>query len=362
MSSSIKKSAADLRGEALGLAAGEGRVTLCDVAAKSGMSLATVSRALNGSDAVARDTALRVRAAADELGFRFNQIGRNLRSTRTFKIGVMLPTLIHPVFAEFLQALEDTARATPYSLSFVTTQYNAANEEQASETLLAHRVDGLILTVANAVKSKLLDKLERERVPFVLVYNQTHSSNSQSVQRPSVSVDNRLAAAHMVQHLLALGHTRVRMISGPFAQSDRARQRYKGYADAMKAAQHQVQLPIELDFLAQDVKAVLQDLMSGRERPSALFCSSDQLALRAMHALHELGISVPDDVSVAGFDGSQMSQWMRPGLATVVQPNADIARAAFDMLTSLLRGERVGASALLHHSLRSGGSVALYRN
>lgn len=329
--------------------------TIREVAAKAGVSLATVSRALNGSAPVRPDKAQRVHSAAQALGFRLNRMGHNLRSTRTRTVGVMLPTLAHPVFAECLQALEAAAREHGHALTFATTGYDPANEERSSEALLSHQVDGLVLTVANAGRSRVLDKLEREGVPYVLVYNEPQRGPR---RRLSVAVNNRQAACHMVQHMLRLGHTRVCMVAGPFAQSDRARLRHLGYLDAMKAAGLPAAPAIELDFMAHDVRPALVDLLGRRQRPSALFCSSDQLAMRVMHALHSLGLRVPQDMGVAGFDGVQMGQWWTPTLSTVVQPTQEIARVAFDLLLASIQGRSSLARATLHHSVRSGDSVA----
>ncbi len=331
------------------------RATIRDVAERATVSVATVSRVLNGSERVTGATAESVRLAAEQLGFRLNSIGRNLRSTKTQTIGVILPTLTHPVFADCLQAIEIAASAAGYSVTIATTSYDPANEEAASERLLRNRVDGLILTVANANKSKLLEKLDRESKPYVLVYNEPTGA---AKHRPSVGVDNRLAAKQITEHIIAAGHRNLRMISGPFAQSDRARSRARGFADAVAHAKLELTEPLQVDFMRTDVRAQLFEAMSARPAPTAFFCSSDQLAMRAMHSLRSLGFRVPDDVSVAGFDGISLGEWLTPALTTVVQPTHEIADTAFGLLKSLIDGERHLGSARLHHTLRIGGTVA----
>ena len=148
------------------------RATIKDVAVSAGVSFATVSRVLNETGLVKPETSKLVMAAARTLGFRPNLMGRNLRSSRTQTLGVMLPTLIHPVFAECLQSIETTARLAQYTIALSTTDYDPLAEEAASEALLSQRVDGVILTVADAASSPVLDKLDAEGVPYVLVFNQ----------------------------------------------------------------------------------------------------------------------------------------------------------------------------------------------
>ncbi len=332
-------------------------MTILDVARSAGVSAATVSRVLNDSARVAPQKARTVRRAAAALGFRPNFVGRNLRAARTRDIGVVLPTLSHPVFAECLQGLELAARAHGHAVLFATTGYEPAQEDRAVELLLQHRVDGMVLTVANAGRSRVLDKLEHEQMPFVLVYNQI-ARTARHAGRPTVSVDNRAAARQMVEHLIALGHGRIAMLAGRFVQSDRARLRHRGYVDAMSAAGLAAPEPMQLAFMVDDARAALHELMQRRGRPTALFCSSDQLAMVAMRDLQRLGWRVPADVSVAGFDGVQLGTLLAPALTTVAQPSAQIAATAVDLLIKMIAGQRLEAPVLLPHTLLQGGSAA----
>ena len=180
-----------------------GRATILDVARRARVSAATVSRVLNASARVSEDVARAVLDAAANLEFRPNLLGRSLRASRSNSIGVVLPTLAHPVFADCLQGLEQAARAADHAVLLATTGYDPAQEDGAIERLLRQRVDGLVLTVADAARSRVLDKLDNERVPYVLVYNELGRRSRKA--RPTVSVDNRAAARQMVEHLLSLG-------------------------------------------------------------------------------------------------------------------------------------------------------------
>jgi DNA-binding LacI/PurR family transcriptional regulator len=161
--------------------------TIKDVAAHAGFSIATVSRAINAPHTVNPVTLDKVRHSIDALNFRPSPLGRQLRGERTRLIGVILPTLANPVFAESLQGIDELTAAQGYRLMLMTTQYDADRERHAIETLREHRVEGLILTVADADTHPLLDELDRAGLLYVLMHNDT-------VRRPSVSVDNRLAA------------------------------------------------------------------------------------------------------------------------------------------------------------------------
>jgi DNA-binding LacI/PurR family transcriptional regulator len=172
-----------------------------------------------------------------------------------------------------------------------------------------------------------------------------------------VGVDNRKAAQQMVAHLVELGHERIEFVAGQFMQSDRSRQRFAGYQDAMQAAWLPTQTPLELPFDSTDVRAELQDLLARRDAPTALFCSNDQLAMTVIRDLRRMGLRVPQDVSVAGFDGVRVGEWMSPVLSTVVQPNADIGRTAVELLLQIIAGEVCMGTATLHHTLRLGGTA-----
>jgi DNA-binding LacI/PurR family transcriptional regulator len=200
----------------------------------------------------------------------------------------------------------------------------------------------------------VLDKLDAEAVPYVLVYNQLGRTHS---RRSTVSVDNRAAARQMVEHLIGLGHRRILMLAGNVRQSDRSRQRVQGYGDAMRAAGLTPLAPIELAFMAPDATAHLGNAIRS-DAPTALFCSSDQLALLAIRDLAALGLAVPADISVAGFDGTSLSALMVPPLTTVVQPSIALGRAAVERAIALLDGTRIAQPTVLSHELRPGATAA----
>lgn len=336
-------------------------VTLADVAEAARVSLATASRVFSHPQLVRESTARRVHEAAERLSFRPNLLGAKLRSQQTRILGVMLPTLENAVFAECWRGIEQAAMAEGYSLMLVTSGYEAARERERVEYLLRHRVDGLVLTVADATRSAVLDQLDAEGVPYVLAYNQALEDGT----RHSVSVDNHISARQGVEALLSLGHRRVAVVSGAFMASDRARQRFAGYEDAMHAYGLQPLPPVSLPSHTASNAAQIGALMRVPDAPTALFCTNDLLAIGVISDLKRLGLQVPGDVSVLGYDGIALGALVEPPLATVLQPNAEIGLQAVTHLLARLHtrlhihgGRAADPITLLPHGLRLTGTVA----
>jgi DNA-binding LacI/PurR family transcriptional regulator len=329
--------------------------TIKDVAAYAGFSIATVSRAINAPHTVNRVTLAKIREAIEALQFRPSPLGRQLRGERTRLVGVVLPTLANPVFAECLQGIDDLAASQGYRLMLMTTQYDAARERHAIETLLAQRVEGLILTVADADTHPLLDELEDDGILYILMHNDT-------VRRPSVSVDNRRAAFDGVRMLIEHGHEHVMMLAGTLAESDRARLRYRGYMEAMLQAGLAPAPALEVDFNADELApSVLAHLTSGPSRPTGLFCSNDRLAMVVMRGLSRAHFAVPEDMSILGFDGLAVGELLSPPLASVCAPNHEIGCAAWRRLMARIEGGDDGESLslTLPHTLRKGATVGV---
>ncbi|MEQ5838996.1 LacI family DNA-binding transcriptional regulator [Paraburkholderia acidicola] len=332
--------------------------TIKDVAAHAGFSIATVSRVINAPHTVNPLTLEKIRRSIDTLNFRPSPLGRQLRGERTRLIGVVLPTLANPVFAECLQGIDDLAAAHGYRLMLMTTQYDADRERHAIETLRAQRVEGLILTVADADTHPLLDELDRDGLLYVLMHNDT-------ARRPAVSVDNRLAAFDGVRMLIAHGHRRILMLAGTLAASDRARLRHLGYAEAMQQAGLAAAPALEIDFNANELApAVLAHLTTGPHRPTALFCSNDLLAMVVMRGLHRARMQVPNDMSILGFDGLAMGELLSPPLASICAPNREIGSAAWRRLIARIDRSAPDTSLALTlpHTLRTGATIAAISN
>lgn len=325
---------------------------LLQVAKLAGVSRATAARAFASPDMVREETRNRVFAASEQLGFRPNHIARQLRTQSSRIIGVLLPSLRNPVFAAQLQAMEDAAQLHGYSLLVATSDYQPQREATIVENMLRQRVEGLVLTVADADNSAVLANLQREAVPLVLVHNAP-----QRIALPAIRVDNRLAVRQATDRLLTLGHRHIAMIAGPMLQSDRARERYQGYCDAMQAAGL---TPAEVIEMPGHTHSDLQTLLPWLTRTpplTALLCTNDLLALSLMGELHRAGYRIPQQLSVVGFDGIEIGRMHYPSLSSVVQPLENMGRLAITHLLAQIAGETPPAEAL-PHQLWWGESIA----
>lgn len=329
-------------------------MSIQSVAEKAGVSVATVSRVFNFPDKVTPATREHVERIAGELGYLPNSSARTLRTQRSRVLGVVLPTLLNPVFAECLQGIAQAAVAGGYAIIPVTTGYQLDEEQRAVNLLLAGNVDGLILVVSNPATSTALERLRSAGLPYVLVYNR-------HTEHPCISVDSESAVADAVARLVELGHRRIAMVSGTLAASDRAQQRWRGFLQGMAAAGLEPPALVEVPFIETAVGELTRLLLEAAPRPTALVCSNDLLAIRSIRAAHLSGLQVPRDLSVIGFDGIALGEDLTPALSTVTQPNGDIGRHSVELLVQALAGGTVlnaDASLVLPHAFRTGESCA----
>jgi LacI family repressor for deo operon, udp, cdd, tsx, nupC, and nupG len=328
-------------------------MSILAVSREAGVSVATVSRVFNFPEQVRPATRERVQDVAQRLGYRPNASAQTLRTQRSRVIGVVLPTLLNPVFAECLEGIAASAGEAGYSIIPMTTHYQVLQEEDAVGRLMNRDVDGVILVVANAANSRGLRKVREAGLPYVLAYNR-------HARHPCVSVDSQQAEADVVRHLHARGHRHIAMVSGQLSASDRAQQRYRGFVKGMKACGLPEGELLEVPFIEEAV-AQLQAFLRRPGRPTALVCSNDLLAIRTVRAAFLLGLAVPRQLSVVGFDGIALGTDLTPTLGTVVQPNREIGRQSLRLLASAIaQGAPVPASAslTLETFLRSGESIA----
>lgn len=324
------------------------------VAQRAGVSRATAARCFASPDVVRTTTREKVFAAARELGFRPNRLGRQLRLQTTNLIGVVVPSLLNPVFAEQLQAMERAARLRGYNLLLATTDYASERESAVVEELLRQRVDGLVLTVTDAESNRVLQSLVTEDTPFVLAYQQPVNPSYSAV-----SVDNRAGMALATRYLLDSGHPRVAMVAGPTLQSDRARLRYAGYCDAMRERGGESLPIIEMPTHTEADFAAIEPLLRSDTPPTALVCSNDLLAISLIAALRRNGWGVPQQLSVIGFDGIAIGTQMHPTLCSVVQPIEALANAVIDQLLAQIAGSAPTSLCLPCH-IRPGESTQPY--
>lgn len=325
---------------------------LLRVAKLAGVSRATAARAFSSPEMVRAETRTKILAASEQLGFRPNLIARQLRTQSSRIIGVLLPSLQNPIFAAQLQAMEHQAQQYGYSLLVSTSNYQPQREAAMVENMLRQRVDGLALTVADADNSAVLLDLQREAIPLVLVHNAP-----QRISLPAIRVDNRLAVMQATEILLKLGHRHIGMIAGPMLQSDRARQRYQGYCDAMHQAGLFAAEVVEMPGHTHSDPQRLLPLLQGSGAFTALLCTNDLLAISVMGELLRAGFHIPQQISVVGFDGIEMGRMQFPSLSSVEQPLEEMGRLAICHLLAQIAG-KIPPAGCLAHQFRHGESIA----
>ncbi len=318
-------------------------VTIKDVARQANVSVATVSRALNGHENVADAVRTRVLAVARELRYSPHHAARSLSSRRTNTIGVILPDLYGEFFSELMRGIDQVAR--DHGQHLLVSSYHGNPQEQGEALgAMRGRVDGLLLMSPYAIDaSPLADHLGRAQ-PAVLI-----NSSLPELEAPALTVDNRAAAAEMVRHLAATGRRRIAYIDGPADNFD-ARDRLRGYeqalAEALSGAEPWV---VQGDFSEASGHEAAQQLLSAAQRPDAVFAANDMMALGFMFACQQAGVDVPAQIAVAGFDDIPLARYTNPSLTTMRVDIAGLGAQAMRMLLRQLGGD--GRDAVASESM-----------
>lgn len=319
----------------------------------AGCGIATVSRVLNASGPTSVATRDKVLAAASELGFQRSDIGRSLRTQRTRTIGCVVPSIANPVFAQALQGLQRAARSSGHQLIVSASNYAVDQELEAVTTLLGKQVDAMVLTVSDPAASAALDLVRERGLPHALMFNHAPSLAS------CASVDNAAAAGLVADAFVAHGHRKLGFLALRFGSSDRSRQRFEGFGARLQA--HQVEPPVllEVDDDPTLLADHLRDLLGTHPHLTGIFASNDMLALAAMQAARAIGLRVPQDLSIVGFDGIAIGQMVEPTLATIqTNPEAMGVAAAETVLAALRDEAHSSACDQTGFHFRPGGSLS----
>jgi DNA-binding LacI/PurR family transcriptional regulator len=320
--------------------------TLQDVAELAGCSLATASRALTLKGSISDAMLRKVRRAAAELGYRHAVPGG--KSGRRLVVGILIPSITNPVFSSSLSSIENRMLMAGHGVLIAQSNYDPARELNAVAALLNEKPTGLILTLCGAEKSGFLDL---PLPPTVLLHNRP------TPHFPSaVTVDNFRAGHELTAYLRELGHRRILFLSGSFSTSDRAKLRYDGYASAMRGTGIDPLPAMQISFVGDYDLLDLSATMADR-KPTAIIASNDLLAFGVIGALRREGLSVPGDISVAGFDGISLGRMMDPPLTTIEMPDASMGAAAASLLLDIAENAAPPRHLEMAYTLRRGGSV-----
>jgi LacI family transcriptional regulator, repressor for deo operon, udp, cdd, tsx, nupC, and nupG len=312
------------------------RATLKDVAIAVGVSPATVSRALSDSELVAEPTRSRIRETAARLNYRPNVSARNLRTQRSMAVLMVVRDVGNPFYLEILKGVESTARAAGYAVLMGNTENNAERETEYFNMLRDGHADGMILITGKLPQDPGIAALVAD-LPIVVALEQIEGAGF-----PHVMIDNVAAARTAVEHLVELGHHRIAHVAGPIPEL-MATRRSQGYREAMAQAGLDVPAGYELvgDYLLGTGMRLCAELMDRPDTPTAIFVANDEMAFGVIAELRRRGLSVPEDVSVVGFDDLFLSQAFHPPLTTVSQPRGAIGQQAMRLLLEVLAGKRL---------------------
>lgn len=310
-------------------------VTIKDVAREAGVSVATVSRALNGQPNVTAPVRARVQQVARELRYSPHHAARALSSRRSHTVGVVLPDLHGEFFSELIRGIGQAARARGLHL-LLSSDHGDAGEQGAALLAMRGRVDGVLVMAPTDGGTRFLSEYLAPGLPAVLI-----NTPDPDGKRPWVGVDNHGGARAMVRHLVDSGHRRIAFIAGPADNHD-ARERMRGYGDEL-AASLPGTLPVVLegDFDEASGMRAAQRLLACDVRPDAVFAANDAMALGCLRALVHAGVRVPDDIALAGFDDIPLARHVHPALTTMRVDIADLGARALHVLLQPRRDDDV---------------------
>ena len=333
--------------------------TMKDVAERARVSVSTVSHVLNGTRKVSEGTRGEVLAAVEELSYRPNLLAKGLKTRRTYTIGLLIPDIQNAFFTSLVRGVEDEALSRGYHLFLCNTDEDPGREDEYITELAKKRVDGLMVA-PSARREGRVRRLRDEGVPFVFV-----DRDVEGLDADVVGVDNRLGMRLIAEHLVGLGHQRIGMISGPLNKAS-GFERHEGLRDAL--ADLGVGLEASLvrfgDFRTAGGREGAGELLGLPSPPTALVTANNQMTLGALLTVNEMGLEVPGDLSVVGFDDPEWAPLTGPPLTTLAQPTYEMGvRAARMLLDRIEDGpdERSSRKVLLEPWLVVRGSTARRR-
>lgn len=298
-----------------------------EIASRAGVSQATVSRVINNHASVSPTTRRRVLQVIEELGYYPNAAARSLVTNRTSAIGLVVSDVLNPAYFEFVEEISISARGEGYQVLLCNVERDAAIDDAYVNLLLEQHVAGIIFCSITE-ESKAAQRLVQANVPFVYL-----NRYQPGVAAHTVIGDNVAGCEQLTRHLLELGHRRVAFIRGmPNASTSQDRER--GYRQALAAHGIAVDdaLLVTGSYSLSDAYTAAYELLQHAERPTAIVCANDYMALGVLDAAYDLGLHVPAELSVVGYDNMRLAGLRSIGLTTIAQPFQAMARAALDLL------------------------------
>ena len=320
-------------------------VTIYDVAREAGVSMATVSRVVNGNKNVKENTRKKVLEVIDRLDYRPNAVARGLASKRTTTVGVVIPDITNTYFAALAKGIDDIAEMYKYNIVLANSDEDDEKEVAVVNTLFSKQVDGIIF-MGYHLTEKIRSEFSRSRTPVVLA-----GTVDIEHQLPSVNIDYKNATADAVRHLLKR-NKKIAFVSGPLVDDINGKIRLVGYKEALKAAgvNYSEGLVFESKYRYDDGYTLAERLVSSKA--TAAIVTGDELAAGLLNGLADHGVSVPEDFEIITSDDSQIARFTRPSLTTIAQPLYDLGAISMRMLTKIMHKEELEErEVLLPHGL-----------
>lgn len=323
-------------------------VTIYDVAREAGVSMATVSRVVNGNPNVKPATRKKVLEVIRQLGYRPNAVARGLASKKTTTVGVVIPDISNMFYAELTRGIEDIALMYHYNIILSNSDLKKEKEIRVIETLLEKQVDGLLF-LGGELTDAHRELFDMTSVPIVLA-----ATRDEKKEIPFVTIDQIQAAKEATTVLIYEGHQKIAFIGGPLTDMVNGYPRYLGYKEAL--AEQGITFKEEWvrlgNYRYKSGYEVAKELLQSNPEITAIFAASDEMAVGAIHAALDLGRSIPDNLSIIGFENIPLASQVRPLLSTVGVPMYDIGAVAMRLLTKYMNEEPVETGQVyLHYSI-----------
>ncbi|MUT65771.1 LacI family DNA-binding transcriptional regulator [Paenibacillus sp. NEAU-GSW1] len=301
------------------------KATIYDVAKEAGVSIATVSLVINGKGKISEERREEIRRIMERMGYKPSMIASALTGKKTYALGLLVPDISNPFFAEIARAVEDEGQRHGYSVFICSTDNKDEKVEHYAALLQQKNVDGVIISTGMQQLS-VLKPLLQGGVPVALL-----AREFPLVTIPSVVVDDYAGGAAAAEHLISLGHRRLAVLAEQDSISS-SRERVRGFRQTAEAAGISLDPAYVLSCGRKDGKERAMELLSMPNRPSAIFCCNDLLAIEAFRAVKESGLRIPQDCSIVGFDDTVLASVTDPPLTTIAQPIEQLGQTAVQLL------------------------------
>lgn len=333
------------------------KATIKDVAARAKVSVATVSRILNELDGYSEETKERVLEAIKELGYQRNAIARGLVTKSTNTIGVLIPIVSAYFYAEILNGIEDKANKHGYGIFLCNTGVNGVRAESYIKMLGERQVDAIII-VSLAMNEEYYNLLNSLKIPYILV-----STLSYKYKIPYIKVDDQQASYTATQYLIENGHKKIALISGYKEDKIAGMPRVNGYTNALQDYDLEVneRLIKYGDFTYDSGLRCMEELLKEKDKFTAIFATSDEMAMAALSVMHKNKIEVPEEISIIGYDNTLIAQMSNPPLTTIAQPLHEMGEKAMDRILGMLETGKSGDNIILPHKVVERDTVKLLK-